>query len=582
MCALALCASYANHAVAQVPGITVSPGTPISTDAPRTPHFETFFAVSRPDPGRFLATAMTVRNGRTESAVYLSRDGGRSWRVVSAAPGDTITLTGGDPVVYFDGQGAAFFGTYNGIGFTLMRSADGGEHWEGPIIVGHGLWDRPWLTFDTTSGPFAGRVYATAGVGGTIAVRTSLDRGRTFSQEIALRLRFPNGTAWQGQPVVTPDGKLVIPVVMPAEGDSAGMRHGGVLVSEDGGESFDRYLAGSAVRFGPSIAPDSGGHYLQALSALAAAVDHSSGPHRGRVYLLWTEFLNGRWTKRVASTDDLGLNWSGPVTVNNNAEGHDPGNGGIAANRDGVVGVVWNDRRDDPKNQCFRLYFAASIDGGETFLPNVKASDTPVCPNHPANAAAIASSFVNDARERAIVMNSVSSRWPNGGDTFGLLAGPDGIFHVAWISSVNDVMQLFYCQIRVDRATIERVQLSSPRAERELTNALQLQLDSAIFDTKNRVISVGVRLSNPGLAAYQGPFTLRLARLGKGFPGVRAVNADNGEEGAGAAWEYRGSDTGKLKPGERSERKILRWTYTGAEDPRRAFVAAFRIFGKSL
>ena len=57
------------------------------------------------------------------------------------------------------------------------------------------------------------------------------------------------------------------------------------------------------------------------------------------------------------------------------------------------------------------------------------------------NAEAIASSLVNDATERVILMLSVPSRWPNGGDTFGLQAGPDGVFHVAWINSVNDVMQ---------------------------------------------------------------------------------------------------------------------------------------------
>jgi len=41
----------------------------------------------------------------------------------------------------------------------------------------------------------------------------------------------------------------------------------------------------------------------------------------------------------------------------------------------GVVGVSWYDRREDAANRGWRARFAATIDGGVTFLPSIAVSD---------------------------------------------------------------------------------------------------------------------------------------------------------------------------------------------------------------
>jgi hypothetical protein len=49
----------------------------------------------------------------------------------------------------------------------------------------------------------------------------------------------------------------------------------------------------------------------------------------------------------------------------------------VAVNRDGVVGVAWYDRRDNPDNLGWWVRFRASRDGGETFLPSARVSEAP-------------------------------------------------------------------------------------------------------------------------------------------------------------------------------------------------------------
>src|SRR5260370_5603912 len=49
----------------------------------------------------------------------------------------------------------------------------------------------------------------------------------------------------------------------------------------------------------------------------------------------------------------------------------------VAVNKDGVVGVAWYDRREHKDNLGWWVRFAASLDGGETFLPTVRVSDAP-------------------------------------------------------------------------------------------------------------------------------------------------------------------------------------------------------------
>jgi len=103
-------------------------------------------------------------------------------------------------------------------------------------------------------------------------------------------------------------------------------------------------------------------------------------------------------------------------------------------NKDGVIGVSWLDGRDDPTGRCYGVYFTASLDGGDTFLPPSRVSTTPSCPDPQRNGGSF-------------------DRWPRGGDYHGLAATSDGQFHVLWPDASGGVFQVTTARLEVRAQT---------------------------------------------------------------------------------------------------------------------------------
>ena len=95
----------------------------------------------------------------------------------------------------------------------------------------------------------------------------------------------------------------------------------------------------------------------------------------------------------------------------------------VVVNRAGVVGVSWYDRRDNADNIGYWVRFAASLDGGVTWLKSTRVSTFP---------------HVNSEDPRK-----------NSGDTAGLSADPDGLFHPVWIDNRTGIPQMWTTTIRV-------------------------------------------------------------------------------------------------------------------------------------
>ena len=68
----------------------------------------------------------------------------------------------------------------------------------------------------------------------------------------------------------------------------------------------------------------------------------------------------------------------------------------VAVSNDGIVAVSWYDRRDTADNKGWKACFAASLDGGITFIPSVVVSEVAYEPtrNQP--------SIVNESIERTV------------------------------------------------------------------------------------------------------------------------------------------------------------------------------------
>jgi hypothetical protein len=272
---------------------------------------------------------------------------------------------------------------------------------------------------------------------------------------------------------------------------------------------------------------------------------------------------NERFDVKIAHSDD-GRKWSSPVRVNDNGQPADNANPAIAVNQDGILCVAWNDRRNDPKNICFQLYFAASTDGGETFLPNVRLQETSTCPNAPGNWKLIPSVFpMRDAEKKlhqVLSMYGFPIRFPNGGDTQGLVTGPGGAFRLAGINGESGVMQLSWTRIETTRELPATTGRSQPADE---SLEMDLVVSSPLLDGATRVMSVDVTLVNNLRVPVAGPLTLVLEKMGSSLKGVQVTNSDNHKTEAGAAWEFKITGEGQiLAPGGRTESRTLRWSFS--------------------
>ena len=91
------------------------------------------------------------------------------------------------------------------------------------------------------------------------------------------------------------------------------------------------------------------------------------------------------------------------------------------------MGVTWNDRRNASAELCSDVYFAASLDGGGSFLPEVRVSTTTAC--NPEN---------------------VNRRWAMGGDYSNMATSSDGHFHIVWGDARTGVHQLYVAEVVVE------------------------------------------------------------------------------------------------------------------------------------
>lgn len=600
------------------PAIRVVQSQQISVAHPRRPHVESFLAVDPRDSRHMIAASMVgLADGRVGAAVYATFDAGRHWMESRIAPRDSMLSLGGDPLVYIMRDGTALFGVGTqqaGRSVTAVsRSTDGGRTWERPHVMNYR--DRPYMTFDTTDTDLDGTMYI-AGLRNGFLLSHSTDDGRSFSHPAIISRDL--GGSDPAAPirglltdmVVTPDGVLVMPFTSSVDmrdttprvkKDSVITNVFRVLVSDDGGRSF------FAMREGPRK------HWVmnyansQALGAPRAAFDQSRGAFRGRLYLLWTDWDIDRhaYVVRLAYSSDVGKTWNITV-VSDDTSGHDPGNAALAVSRDGIVGVIWNDRRDDPRNRCWRLYGAISIDGGASFLPNARLSSAPTCVNTPGNWVLSTWSeydhWTEPDRPRPGfgLAALIPTRFPNGGDTQGLVADADGVFHAAWINGATGTLQLWHTAFAVDSAIVAAVRNKNeqkmagaaaapvPSGRVDVTQELSFVMSDPAIDFTRGTLEVTMRVKNPTRLTVQGPIEVVVDRLETdwshemGLANFRVANADSGGGGIGATWVFDAGPDRVLHAGAMTLPRVLRFRFDGGvpDEPDSYFEPAFRVLAR--
>jgi gas vesicle protein len=355
------------------------------------------------------------------TAVYRSTDGGGSWigpiLLPLSKPSDYFAS---DPSVIAVGN--AFYYSYMSIGFrtirtiygnttifsndiVVARSFDNGASWQISIAVSVGnmnfssyvyifdvLFDKPYIGGGFVNGKSVIVVSYTEFVDGydfiakqyftnvTIKAVFSYDGGITWSNPVSVSPTYTITSSSsivrivQGSmPVVGPDGTIYIAFYDSGEdGWLVGRAYVMVSRSVDGGRTFSTPVVAA-------IIPHEMSYYSGAIgfrwwSSMFPSI--AVGPN-GAVYVVYCGSPDGVDPGDVffVRSIDGGITWSQPLRVNDDNTKNGQFFPWIAVGPDGVIHIIWGDRRLDPEDFGYDVYYASSSDGGASFSRNMRVTD---------------------------------------------------------------------------------------------------------------------------------------------------------------------------------------------------------------
>jgi hypothetical protein len=330
--------------LAQAPDVRVVRVT--APDAPSTA--EVSVAIDPTNRDHIVVSAYQVnRPGgtRVSNVLFVSRDGGKTFREELAANPERRATQGDDAVIF--GADGTLFHSYiafdglrvprptlarNGIFVRRRDAATGG--WDAPVaVIDHRnpvapFEDKPWPGVDRgEQSPRRGSLYVAwtrfdeynttrADCRSEIHFSRSTDGGRSFS--VPLRISDRQGTCLDDDdtvegavPAAGPDGEVYVAWSGPA----------GLVIdrSDDGGVTFGEDRPVSAIPGGwdidiPGLSRSNG--------MPVTVVDGSEGPRRGTVYIAWVDARHGDPDVFVSGSTDKGRTWATPVRVNADAQGN--------------------------------------------------------------------------------------------------------------------------------------------------------------------------------------------------------------------------------------------------------------------
>lgn len=370
------------------------------------PVSETPVTANPANPMQLMAGANDENCGaELQGGVYNSDDGGTTWRLAcmnlpQKAQG------GGDPGVAYDLLGNAF---YTGIVFYqnlnqvfIQKSADNGQTWSEAIVAVPAtlgfISDKDWLKVDTNpNSPYANRVYISATQLDFIddtqtTVSHSSDGGNTWTT-VAVDLEQFGGRSEPEELTdfdIAPDGTVYLVWLKCANTElfngCAGHKVNYLLSkSTDGGDTWTE----PQVIFSLSLAPNNNFHCcywgalpntsIQVVDVPGLGIDTSNGPHQGTLYISFYEWTGSFMKLYVARSIDQGATWTRTAVAPDRFT-HDQFFPWLSVSPQGLVGVSWLDRRNDPNNVNYEAFAAVSTDGGASFSRNVKLSENPSDP----------------------------------------------------------------------------------------------------------------------------------------------------------------------------------------------------------
>lgn len=378
----------------------------------------------------------TITSNFRQAGYGYTIDGGQTWTFPGVIePG----IFRSDPVLDSDSQGEVYYNSLtveNASDYVcdVFRSPEAGQPWDSGTSAQGG--DKQWMVIDKTGGVGDGHIYSfwTSywSICGPGFFTRSVDNGDSYEACIEI----PDDPYWGTLAVApgsgfNPSGALY----------TVGAFDNDLVVARSNNARY----AGQAVTWALSTVVDLGGFMDSRtgpnpeglLGQAHIATGTSADPMGYAVYVLCSVNPPGSDPLDVmfARSSDGGASWSAPVRVND-----DPGNawqwfGTMSTSPSGRIDAVWLDTRDHPGTNLSSLYYSYSTDGGVTWTPNERLSE----------------SF------------DPHVGWPNQnkmGDYFHMVSDDAG-FSLAWAATFNGEQDVYYGRKNLGISAVDEPRFAS-------------------------------------------------------------------------------------------------------------------------
>ncbi len=306
-----------------------------------------------------------------------SFDGGLTWTNLTVfTPG----VFRSDPVLGSDNHGFIYYYSLQGtFECDMFKSVDGGVNWIGPIPAFGG--DKAWITVDKTQGIGEDNIYVAWSTAGNNYFPNQFTRSGNGGSVWLDPVQIPPERPRWGTLTVDPLGDLYVCGIAGNDlwvAKSTNAKFAAVPLTFDSTVEVD--LGGLLRVFEGNNSPNPAG----LLGQMWVASDHSGGPTNGNIYALAAVGVQGPDPEDVmfARSEDGGQTWSAPLRVNDDSSQTHAWQwfGTISVAPNGRIDAIWNDTRNTNQTNLSELYYAYSLDAGETWSINVPAS--PVFDSH--------------------------------------------------------------------------------------------------------------------------------------------------------------------------------------------------------
>jgi hypothetical protein len=411
---------------------------------------ESSISVNPLNPKILIASAVDYR-AESSTWVYVSSDGGITWKNFNLGKPFPTWRSSNDPSVMFDAEGVGYL-VYGGFGSLesgdaglvgengvfIARTTDDGKNWEAhiPVIVHTGpqtldstFEDKYYVQVDNSpKSPYYRHVYipwkrVTPRDSATqIVIAKSSDFASTWTKPLPISHRVSGSsedtTFGQSFPLATtgPNGELYVVW-------NHGIVHGiGFVKSYDGGETFTepRIIHNYNIFGETKFIPGQGYRHVvkgrvRAEAYPVVVCDYTEGERSGNLYLCWS--ADNPPNIYFSKSTDEGDTWTAPVIVHEKNDNDQFWQWMSIDPKSGELAIMYLDSRNDPDNIMIECYVSYSSDGGDTWIDR-RVSD-----------------IVSDIRLNPFGSNAFAGDYS--GNAFF-----DGIIYPSWVDMRNAVINI--------------------------------------------------------------------------------------------------------------------------------------------